>query len=124
MASSLASSEATESQIFNKNQSISSPQQKERNNTQSLDTKDPVIDHWQNGKQLWSSLSSDKVSADDGKTIITVGHACVDSIMPLDLLRYIYLPKQLHLFDPNTRSISYLQSRPFLPVRSLSPKER
>ncbi|KAG9291728.1 hypothetical protein G9A89_012013 [Geosiphon pyriformis] len=90
-----------------------------------FDIREPVIDHWENGRLLWG-LSGNNIYARDGQTIVTVGHSSVNSVAPLDLLRYIYLPEQPHyrLFDPSTRTISYLQSRSFVPVKSLNPMEK
>ncbi|CAG8474124.1 6855_t:CDS:2 [Ambispora gerdemannii] len=84
-----------------------------------------ITDHWQNGQQLWS-LSEDSIYAKDSKTIVTVGHPSVNSVVPLDLLRYIYLPEHPHyrLFDSGTRTISYLKARSFVPVKSLSLCEK
>ncbi|RIA95237.1 hypothetical protein C1645_796390 [Glomus cerebriforme] len=57
---------------------------------------------------------------------MAVGHACVKSVVPLELLRHIYLPQQSHdrIFDPTTRTISYLQPRSYLPVKSLIQGEK
>jgi len=74
---------------------------------------------------FWDT-NSEQVFAQDGKTITAVGHASVKSIVPLELLRYIYLPQQPHdrIFDPTTRTISYLQPRSYLPVKSLQQGEK
>ncbi|GES90458.1 UDP-glucuronate decarboxylase [Rhizophagus clarus] len=46
--------------------------------------------------------------------------------LPLELLRHIYLPQKPHdrIFDPTTRTISYLQPRSYLPVKSLIQGEK
>ncbi|CAG8729766.1 12586_t:CDS:2, partial [Ambispora leptoticha] len=91
----------------------------------SFDVKDVIIDHWQNGQQLWS-ISEDSTFAKDGETIVTVGHPSVNSVVPLDLLRYIYLPEHPHhrLLDPGTRTISYLKARSFFPVKLLNLRDK
>ncbi|CAG8710212.1 12879_t:CDS:2 [Acaulospora morrowiae] len=78
----------------------------------------------QNG-QLWGS-TDDQIFSQDGKTIIAVGHASAKSVVPLELLRSIYLPEQPHdrIFDLKTRTISYLHTRSFMPVKSLAPGEK
>lgn len=55
-----------------------------------------------------------------------MGHASVKSIVPIDLLRQLYLPgkQQDRIFDPTTRTISYLQSQSFFPVKSLRSDEK
>jgi UDP-glucuronate decarboxylase len=76
-------------------------------------------------EQFWDTIS-EQIFAQDDKTIIAVGHASVKSIVPLELLRHIYLPQQPHdrIFDPITRTISYLQQQSYLPVNSLSQSEK
>lgn len=78
-----------------------------------------------NGQLTWNS-TDDQIFSEDKKTIIAVGHSCVKSVVPLELLRYMYLPAKPHdrVFDPNTMTISYLQQKSYFPVKSLSPKEK
>ncbi len=74
---------------------------------------------------FWNT-NSEQIFAQDGKTIIAVGHASVKSVVPLELLRQIYLPQQPHdrIFDPTTRTISYLQPQSYIPVKSLPQGEK
>ncbi|CAG8492983.1 4357_t:CDS:2 [Acaulospora colombiana] len=92
---------------------------KETNNSNSNE-------RYQQKSQLFWDSTDDQIFSQDGKTIMTVGHASVKSVVPLELLQHIYLPVQPHdrLFDPKTRTISYLHSRSFLPVKSLAPGEK
>ncbi|CAB4378802.1 unnamed protein product [Rhizophagus irregularis] len=78
-----------------------------------------------NDEWFWDT-NSEQIFAQDSKTIIAVGHASVKSIVPLELLRHIYLPQKPHdrIFDPTTRTISYLQPRSYLPVNSLIQGEK
>ncbi|CAG8545603.1 2320_t:CDS:2 [Paraglomus occultum] len=77
--------------------------------------------HWESGRRLWRTV--EKTNAN---TITVVGHECVKSVVPLDLLRYLYLPRHPHdrYFDTETRTLSYIRSRSFLPVKSLPPGQR
>ncbi|CAG8564675.1 8627_t:CDS:2 [Funneliformis caledonium] len=98
---------------------INSTIRSERDNTEEEDST------LKRNEWFWDT-NSEQIFAQDGKTITAVGHASVKSIVPLELLRHIYLPQQPHdrIFDPTTRTISYLQPRSYLPVKSLQQGEK
>src|SRR5947208_3333526 len=87
--------------------------------TESDNTEEETSTSFKRSDEWFWDTDSEKIFAQDGKTIIAVGHASVKSVVPLELLRHIYLPQKPHdrIFDPATRTISYLQPRSYLPVK-------
>src|SRR5260364_220188 len=92
------------------------------NNDKSKGIEDLYTDKIRDGQWFWNT-NAEQIFSEDS-TIVAVGHASAKSIVPLELLRYIYLQPHDRIYDPNTHTISYLQTRTYLPVKSLPPKEK
>ncbi|CAG8486076.1 8118_t:CDS:2 [Diversispora eburnea] len=108
------------------NSTLSSINTNDTNINNSSENKNAKEHNFQRNGQLSWDPTDDQIFSEDEKTIIAVGHSCVKSIVPLELLRSVYLPMKLHdrLLDSNNMTIFYLQQKSFLPVKSLSQKEK
>ncbi|CAG8481601.1 9822_t:CDS:2 [Racocetra fulgida] len=106
----------TSSQVFTKSNNLTNS-----NNDKSRETEDLYSDKIRDGQWFWNTNTEQIFSQDQ---IVAVGHASAKSVVPLELLRYIYLQPHDRIYDPKTHTISYLQTRTYLPVKSLPPREK